>query len=152
MKKALVYCIALSIIALSSCSSPKKVKTDDGTAAAETTKQTTSNNNTQKMTKVLLKTTFGDITIALYDDTPAHKANFEKLVRTNFYDGVLFHRIIKGFMIQGGDPDSKTAKPGQRLGSGDVGYTIPAEFVPAHFHKRGAVCAARMGEDRKSVV
>ena len=147
MKKALVYCIALSIIALSSCSSPKKVKTDDGTAAAETTKQTTSNNNTQKMTKVLLKTTFGDITIALYDDTPAHRDNFHKLVNDKFYDGVLFHRIIKGFMIQGGDPDSKTAKPGQRLGSGDVGYTIPAEFVPAHFHKRGAVCAARMGDN-----
>lgn len=147
MKKALVYCIALSIIALSSCSSPKKVKTDDGTAAAETTKQTTSNNNTQKMTKVLLKTTFGDITIALYDDTPAHRDNFHKLVNDKFYDGVLFHRIIKGFMIQGGDPDSKTAKPGQRLGSGDVGYTIPAEFVPTHFHKRGAVCAARMGDN-----
>ena len=147
MKKALVYCITLSIIALSSCSSPKKVKTDDGTAAAKTTKQTTSNNNTQKMTKVLLKTTFGDITIALYDDTPAHRDNFHKLVNDKFYDGVLFHRIIKGFMIQGGDPDSKTAKPGQRLGSGDVGYTIPAEFVPTHFHKRGAVCAARMGDN-----
>ena len=147
MKKALVYCIALSIIALSSCSSPKKVKTDDGAAATETTKQTTSNNNTQKMTKVLLKTTFGDITIALYDDTPAHKANFVKLVNDKFYDGVLFHRIIKGFMIQGGDPDSKTAKSGQRLGSGDVGYTIPAEFVTGRFHKRGAVAAARMGDN-----
>ena len=147
MKKAIVYCIALSVIALSSCSSPKKVKTDDGAAAAETTEKTTPNNNTQKMTKVLLKTTFGDITIALYDDTPAHRDNFHKLVNDKFYDGVLFHRIIKGFMIQGGDPDSKTAKPGQRLGSGDVGYTIPAEFVPAHFHKRGAVCAARMGDN-----
>lgn len=147
MKKAIVFCIALSVIVLSSCSSPKKVKTDDGAAAAETTEKTTLNNNTQKMTKVLLKTTFGDITIALYDDTPAHRDNFHKLVNDKFYDGVLFHRIIKGFMIQGGDPDSKTAKPGQRLGSGDVGYTIPAEFVPAHFHKRGAVCAARMGDN-----
>lgn len=99
------------------------------------------------MTKVLLKTTFGDITFALYDDTPQHRDNFRKLVNEKFYDGVLFHRIIQGFMIQGGDPDSKTAKPGQRLGSGDVGYTIPAEFVPAHFHKRGAVCAARMGDN-----
>ena len=147
MKKAIVFCIALSVIVLSSCSSPKKVKTDDGAAAAETTEKTTPNNNTQKMTKVLLKTTFGDITIALYDDTPAHRDNFHKLVNDKFYDGVLFHRIIKGFMIQGGDPDSKTAKPGQRLGSGDVGYTIPAEFVPVHFHKRGAVCAARMGDN-----
>ena len=147
MKKTIVYCIALSIITLLSCSSPKKVKTDNGATAAETTKQTTPNNNTQKMTKVLLKTSFGDITIALYDDTPAHRDNFHKLVNDKFYDGVLFHRIIKGFMIQGGDPDSKTAKSGQRLGSGDVGYTIPAEFVPTHFHKRGAVCAARMGDN-----
>ena len=147
MKKAIIYCITLSIIILSSCSSPKKVKTNDSTAATETKEQTTPTNNTQKMTKVLLKTTFGDITIALYDDTPAHRDNFHKLVNDKFYDGVLFHRIIKGFMIQGGDPDSKTAKPGQRLGSGDVGYTIPAEFVPTHFHKRGAVCAARMGDN-----
>lgn len=98
------------------------------------------------MTKVLLKTTFGDIIIALYDDTPEHKANFEKLVRNHFYDGLLFHRIIKGFMIQGGDPNSKTAKAGQHLGNGDVGYTIPAEFVPARYHKRGAVAAAREGD------
>lgn len=147
MKKTIFYCIALSIIALISCSSPKKVKTANGADAKEATEQITPNNNTQEMTKVLLKTTLGDITIALYDDTPAHRDNFHKLVNDKFYDGVLFHRIIKGFMIQGGDPDSKTAKPGQRLGSGDVGYTIPAEFVPAHFHKRGAVCAARMGDN-----
>ena len=147
MKKAIVFCIALSVMVLSSCSSPKKVKTEESSATTETTEQTNPNNNTQKMTKVLLKTTLGDITIALYEDTPAHRDNFHKLVNDKFYDGVLFHRIIKGFMIQGGDPDSKTAKPGQRLGSGDVGYTIPAEFVPAHFHKRGAVCAARMGDN-----
>ena len=147
MKKTIVFYIVLSVMVLSSCSSPKKVKTEESSATAGTTEQTTPNNNTQKMTKVLLKTTFGDITIALYDDTPAHRDNFHKLVNDKFYDGVLFHRIIKGFMIQGGDPDSKTAKPGQRLGSGDVGYTIPAEFVPAHFHKRGAVCAARMGDN-----
>lgn len=132
---------------LTSCSSPKKVKTEGNSVNAEVAGQASTKEKKQKMTQVLLKTTFGDITIALYDDTPAHKANFEKLVRENFYDGVLFHRIIKGFMIQGGDPDSKTAKPGQRLGSGDVGYTVPAEFVPAHFHKRGAVCAARMGDN-----
>lgn len=147
MKKTIFYCIALIIIALISCSSPKKVKTANGADAKEAAEQITPNNNTQEMTKVLLKTTLGDITIALYDDTPAHRDNFHKLVNDKFYDGVLFHRIIKGFMIQGGDPDSKTAKPGQRLGSGDVGYTIPAEFVPAHFHKRGAVCAARMGDN-----
>jgi cyclophilin family peptidyl-prolyl cis-trans isomerase len=147
MKKAIVYCITLSIIILTSCSSPKKVKTEDASSTTESTEQTKSNNNTQAMTKVLLKTTLGDITIALYDDTPAHRDNFHKLVNDKFYDGVLFHRIIKGFMIQGGDPNSKTAKAGQHLGDGDVGYTIPAEFVPTHFHKRGAVCAARMGDN-----
>ena len=147
MKKAFVYCIALSVILLASCSSPKKVKTEESSATAGTTGQTSQNENNEKMTQVLLKTTFGDIVIALYNDTPQHKANFEKLVNEKFYDGVLFHRIIKGFMIQGGDPDSKTAKPGQRLGSGDVGYTIPAEFVPTHIHKRGAVAAARKGDN-----
>lgn len=147
MKKAIICCIILSIIALSSCSSPKKVKTEEPSATTGATEQTSQKNNTDKMTKVLLKTSFGDITIALYDDTPAHKANFEKLVKEKFYDGLLFHRIIKGFMIQGGDPDSKTAKAGQRLGAGDIGYTIPAEFVPGHYHKRGAVAAAREGDN-----
>lgn len=147
MKKNIFVCITLSIILLSGCSSPKKVKTEEASAAAAGTEQTTSDNNLINMTQVLLKTTMGDIVIALYDDTPAHKANFVKLVNQKFYDGVLFHRIIKGFMIQGGDPDSKTAKPGQHLGSGDVGYTIPAEFVPTHIHKRGAVAAARMGDN-----
>ena len=147
MKRNAFICIALSIIVLAACSSPKEVKTDNTAATTETTAQASQNNNNEKMTQVLLKTTMGDIVIALYNDTPQHKANFLKLVNEKFYDGVLFHRIIKGFMIQGGDPDSKTAKPGQHLGSGDVGYTIPAEFVPAHIHKRGAVAAARMGDN-----
>ena len=143
MKGFFYSCIILSIIALTSCSSPKKVKTEENSATTGAAEQTSQNNNTQKMTKVLLKTTFGDITIALYDDTPQHKENFIKLVNDKFYDGLLFHHIIKGFMIQGGDPNSKTAKAGQQLGDGDVGYTIPAEFVPAHYHKRGALAAAR---------
>jgi peptidyl-prolyl cis-trans isomerase B (cyclophilin B) len=143
MKRIFYSCIVLSIIALASCSSPKKVKTEDASVTTGATEQTSSKNNTQMMTKVLFKTTFGDITVALYDDTPQHKANFIKLVNDKFYDGVLFHRIIKGFMIQGGDPNSKTAKAGQRLGDGDVGYTIPAEFVAGHYHKRGALAAAR---------
>ncbi len=99
------------------------------------------------MTKVLLKTSLGDITIALYDETPLHKENFIKLVNDKFYDGVLFHRIIQNFMIQTGDPDSKNAKPGQMLGNGGPGYTIPAEFVSGLYHKRGAVAAARMGDN-----
>jgi len=95
------------------------------------------------MQEVLIETTLGSITIALYNETPLHRDNFIKLVNENFYDGVLFHRIIQNFMIQTGDPDSKTAQPGQRLGVGGPGYTIPAEIVPTLYHKRGAVAAAR---------
>lgn len=104
-------------------------------------------NKTENMTKVLFKTTMGDITVALYDETPKHKANFIKLVNEKFYDGVLFHRIIQHFMIQTGDPDSKNAKPEQMLGNGGPGYTIPAEFVPSLIHKRGALAAARQGDN-----
>jgi peptidyl-prolyl cis-trans isomerase B (cyclophilin B) len=102
--------------------------------------------NTDSLDKVLIQTNFGDIVIALYEETPLHKANFLKLVNEKFYDGTLFHRIIQGFMIQGGDPNSKTAKAGQQLGNGGTGYTIPAEFNPKLIHKRGAIAAARMGD------
>lgn len=84
----------------------------------------------------------------LYDETPLHRDNFLKLVREGYYDGTLFHRVIKDFMIQGGDPDSIGAQPGKILGTGGPGYTIPAEIVyPRYFHKRGALCAARLGDD-----
>lgn len=96
-------------------------------------------------TMVLIKTELGDIKLKLYDDTPEHKKNFVKLVDEGYYDGVLFHRVIKEFMIQGGDATSKNAVPGVRLGSGDPGYTIPAEFNSTHIHKRGALAAARKG-------
>lgn len=98
---------------------------------------------------VLLKTEFGNITLKLYDDTPEHQKNFLKLVNEGFYNGLLFHRVIQNFMIQGGDPESKNAEPGKRLGSGNVGYTIPAEFVPGHFHKKGALAAARNNNPEK---
>lgn len=88
-------------------------------------------------------TSEGNIVLELYDSTPKHRDNFIKLARKKFYNGTLFHRVIPGFMIQGGDPDSKTAKPGQLLGDGDVGYTIPAEFVRSYFHRRGALAQAR---------
>ncbi len=99
------------------------------------------------MAKVNIHTSFGDIVVKLYDETPQHRDNFLKLAKEGFYDGTLFHRVIKDFMIQGGDPDSKTAKPGQMLGSGDAGYTIPAEIKPGLFHKRGALSAARTGDE-----
>ena len=97
-------------------------------------------------TKVLLKTTMGDITVMLYDDTPMHRDNFIKLVNDKFYDGLLFHRVMNGFMIQTGDPGSKNAGPDARLGSGGPGYKVPAEFRPNHWHKKGALAAARQGD------
>lgn len=97
--------------------------------------------------KVRLETSYGDIVVKLYSETPLHRDNFMKLVDDGFYNGVLFHRVITEFMIQTGDPNSKTAKPGQALGTGDVGYTIPAEFVyPKYYHKKGALAAARQGK------
>lgn len=94
---------------------------------------------------VTIKTEFGEIKVKLYDETPEHKKNFLKLVNEGFYQDLLFHRVINNFMIQGGDPDSKNADPGTRLGGGSPGYTIPAEFVPTYFHKKGALAAARKG-------
>ena len=96
---------------------------------------------------VMMSTTEGEIVILLYDETPLHRDNFMKLVHERVYDGLLFHRVIKNFMIQAGDPNSKTATKDQQLGDGDVGYTIPAEFAyPKRFHKRGALAAARQGD------
>ena len=99
------------------------------------------------MARVKISTPLGDIVVRLYDETPAHRDNFLKLAREGFYDGTLFHRVIKDFMIQGGDPQSKGAPAGKALGSGDAGYTLPAEFNPALFHKRGALSAARLGDE-----
>lgn len=99
-------------------------------------------------TIISLSTSFGEIKFKLYNETPLHRDNFIKLVEQGFYNDLLFHRVIKDFMIQGGDPQSKGAPAGKNLGSGDVGYTIPAEFVyPQLFHKKGALSAARTGDD-----
>lgn len=97
--------------------------------------------------KVKFETTDGDFTVLLYNDTPKHRDNFVKLVEEGFYNGVLFHRVIPQFMIQTGDPDSREARAGQRLGAGGPGYTIEAEIdFPRHFHKRGALAAARQAD------
>ncbi len=97
-------------------------------------------------TKAQIETDLGNITIMLYDGTPVHRDNFVKLAKDGFYDGLLFHRVMKGFMIQGGDPNSKDAASGAALGSGNPGYTLPAEIIPTYFHKKGALCAARTGD------
>ena len=102
-------------------------------------------NSAQPQKKFVIHTDYGDMKGVLYNETPKHRDNFVKLVKSGYYNGTLFHRIILGFMIQGGDPDSKTAKPGQALGMGGPGYTISAEFNPKFTHKRGAIAAARTG-------
>ena len=96
---------------------------------------------------VLMQTTMGDIVIRLSDSTPLHRDNFLKLVKVGYYDSLLFHRVIKNFMIQGGDPNSKTAAGGVLLGNGGPGYTIPAEFRTTLFHKKGVIAAARTGDN-----
>jgi len=94
---------------------------------------------------IKLTTVYGDMAIRLYDETPLHKANFIKIVKEGYYDSLLFHRVIEGFMIQGGDPNSKNAEPGSRLGMGGPGYLVPAEFNPNLIHKKGVLAAARTG-------
>ena len=99
---------------------------------------------------VRIKTSYGELIIRLYNETPQHRDNFIKLAKKGFYNGTLFHRVIQDFMIQGGDPTSKNAKPGIELGDGDVGYTIPAEFRDSLFHKRGVLAAARDDNPQKA--
>lgn len=97
--------------------------------------------------QVRIKTVYGNIVIKLYNETPKHRDNFIQLVKEDFYDGLLFHRVIDSFMIQGGDPESKNAAAKQQLGSGGPGYTIPAEIVEGLYHKKGALAAARQGDN-----
>jgi cyclophilin family peptidyl-prolyl cis-trans isomerase len=123
MKHLFYLAILASIV---SCSAAKK----------------TSVNETHPV-RVMLTTDYGTMVLRLYNKTPLHRDNFVKLVKEHFFDSLLFHRVDKGFMIQGGDPDSKHAKKGQQLGQGSLNYTIPAEFDTALFHKKGALAAAR---------
>ncbi len=133
--------ILFSIICLTyACKAPQTAsKTDNSKKAPENIEH-----------EVLISTSMGDMVIKLYNATPQHRDNFLKLVNEKFYDSLLFHRVISGFMIQGGDPQSKTAAAGVMLGMGDVGYTIPAEFVDTLFHKKGALCAARTSNPQKA--
>jgi len=107
---------------------------------------TAQNETKVKEPRVLITTEFGNIIVKLYNETPYHRDNFLKLVKDGFYNDLLFHRIIKDFMIQGGDPNSRNAEPGQQLGMGSPGYTLPAEINPNLFHKKGALSAARTGD------
>lgn len=149
MKKSLSFLFICCTMLFANCSS----STPQQPAEAQVEK---SNENTiiyhnmDSLTQVLIVTSLGDITIALYDNTPAHRDNFLRLVKDKFYDGVLFHRIIQGFMIQTGDPESKHAVQGQMLGMGGPDYRVPAEFHAANYHKRGAVAAARDNNPQKA--
>lgn len=129
-----ILLICLAFIALTACNAGSK-------------RQTNHHMENEKRTLVKLETTMGNITVALYNETPKHRDNFIKLVKEGVYDSTLFHRVIKQFMIQAGDPDSKNASDTAMLGSGDVGFTIPAEFNPKFFHKKGVLAAARQGDD-----
>jgi len=99
---------------------------------------------------VRIKTSYGQCIIRLYNNTPKHRDNFIKLTKQGFYNGTLFHRIIQNFMIQGGDPDSKNAKPGVALGNGGPKYTVPAEIMDTLFHKKGVLAAARDNNPEKA--
>ena len=127
--KTVLWVIVLNLIVFSSCAQNKK-----------------SNTNMKKDVKIEIKTTMGDMTAILYGATPYHQENFIKLIEENYFDGLLFHRVIEGFMVQGGDPNSKDAAAGKALGNGGPGYTIPAELTPTYFHKKGALSAARTGD------
>lgn len=144
-KNSFLFILSVVIFIISGCSVNERTQQNNETKTSQKQLE-----KPKEMTKVNFEVAVGDktgtITIELYDETPLHRDNFIKLVNDKFYDGVLFHRIIKGFMIQGGDPESKNAKPGQQLGNGGVGYTIPAEFNPSLYHKRGALAAARLGD------
>lgn len=139
--------LALTICTLTGC---RAAGTD---AESATTATDTLETQTQIMepdtnsVKIAVETTAGNFTVLLYGDTPKHRDNFVKLAREGYYDGTLFHRVINEFMIQAGDPDSRNAAPGQRLGMGGPDYKIDAEIVfPKHFHKRGSLAAARQGD------
>lgn len=128
MKKIVLILLMISFCGLMSCRSGIK-------------------NGEDMETLVKIETSAGDIKVKLYNETPKHRDNFIKLVKEGTYEGTLFHRVIKDFMIQAGDPESKNAPKGKMLGAGDVGYTVPAEFVyPKFFHKKGALSAARQGD------
>ena len=133
MKKYLIYCLSFAVIALGavSCGNKKQKAASEGETAPNVAEEQ------------LIK---DSIKVKLYKGTPKHRANFAKLALSGFYDGLLFHRVINGFMIQAGDPLTKDPANADRFGTGGPGYTVPAEFVPEYRHKKGAIAAARRGD------
>lgn len=163
MKRLCIYILA-ALVLFAACKKPDNPQPAEGTEET-TTEQTPETNNPTTTTMneqpaapadkwaelgeepmLKIKTTDGTMTVKLYAETPLHRDNFVKLARTGFYDGLLFHRIIKGFMIQGGDPFTKDSTKIAQFGTGGPGYTIPAEIVAGKTHKKGALAAARRGD------
>lgn len=152
----LILLVALTVFAFTACNNQgekketkrpqvkKEVKSNQASAPEKAKAGT--DENTKKGQKAKISTRFGDITVLLYDETPIHRDNFVKLVENGFYNGTIFHRVINGFMIQGGDPNSIGAGPNDRLGNGGPGYTLEAEIKPEFIHKKGALAAARLGD------
>lgn len=148
MRYLLLVLFAFSALFLTKCSEEPKqsIKEDRPSAKTPSNGVDPLEREEIKMTSfVQLSTEFGDVEIGLYDNTPKHRDNFIKLTKEGFYDDLLFHRVISDFMIQGGDPNSKGADAGAKLGNGGPGYTVPAEFNPSLVHKKGALAAARTG-------
>lgn len=138
--------VLIALAAVMSLAFGVKAGTSDDVTTSD--KQDNMTQDLSNTTRVLLETTFGEIELALYNETPQHRDNFVKLVNDGTYNGVLFHRVIKDFMVQTGDPSSRTATADALLGEGGPGYDIPAEIVyPKFFHKRGALAAAREGDE-----
>jgi len=141
--------VALTVIAsfLAACNVSAEPEKDTDYLQKGSLKVEEIEKENETATKVRIKTSHGDVVIALYNETPKHKENFLKLVNESFYNNTLFHRVIKEFMIQGGDPNSKGAAAGIALGEGGPGYTIEAEIQNNLYHKKGALCAARQGDN-----
>lgn len=162
MKRICIFFLAAAILTVG-CKGGKVTEPETESEAVETEEMTTQETNTEtKMNEqaapadkwaelgeepiLKIKTTDGTMTVKLYSETPLHRDNFVKLSKRGFYDGLLFHRVIKGFMVQGGDPFTRDSSKVDQFGTGGPGYTIPAEIVPGLTHKKGALAAARRGD------
>lgn len=141
--------VVLTVIVsfLAACGVSAETENDTNNLQKSSPKVEEIEKESKNATKVRIKTSHGDVVVTLYNETPKHKENFIKLVNESFYDNTLFHRVIKDFMIQGGDPNSKGAAAGIALGEGGPGYTIEAEIQNNLYHKKGALCAARQGDN-----
>ena len=157
MKKLLLFILSAAVVTSCACGGPKK----NSEESAEEEQPLAIEEDTLTIVKAAevapevalpeepvfdIVTTAGTIKVRLYKDTPRHRDNFIKLATTGYYDSLLFHRVINDFMIQGGDPLSRDPRNRELFGQGGPDYTIPAEFVPSHRHKKGALAAARRGD------